>query len=218
MELVGLLRSRPGWTEAMERLRELRDERGTVAAEEARGYANRYEGRRGAMVFDVVASRQRRYTTRVVSMVERFSNDRSDLSLRALATEGPGVGWGLRSGEGETMQNVASGLGRYCDDHGLDDEAGVRAWAAATTSVVDAHRLDPYVGSVSGIGPALFAYLRMRSGGDGIKPDVRVRKALNDLGFGVPPGDAALLRLAAGVAAECGISLLELDQMLWGRP
>ncbi len=121
----------------------------------------------------------------------------------------------MRAGEGETMRGVAAGLVRYCDDHGLDTEAGVRSWADATAGLVEVHRLDPFVGEVKGIGPALFAYLRMRAGGDGLKPDVRVRRALKHVGFNPPAGDVALLRIGAGAASELDVSLLELDQLLW---
>ncbi len=79
--------------------------------------------------------------------------------------------------------------------------------------------LDPYVGSVTGIGIALFCYLRMRSGADAIKPDVRVRKALEQFSFTIPAGGAALLAVSSVLAAELGVSRLVLDQLLWtARP
>ena len=71
------------------------------------------------------------------------------------------------------------------------------------------------MGAVSGIGIALFAYLRMRSGADGLKPDVRVRKHLARLGFPSPQGEVALVLLGEAVAEEAGIRRLELDQLLW---
>lgn len=215
MYLLEVLRARPGWSNAVHLLQELQGNHGQAAAIEAAGYSEVYRDRRGAMVFDVVASRQRRYRSRVQPMVTAFSDEPQARDLRRLAADGPGPGWGLRAGEGETMQNVARGLIRYCDDHSLDIENGVRNWAAATHELVEVHRLDPYVGEVKGIGPALFAYLRMRAGGDGIKPDIRVRRALNTLGFAPPAGDVALLRIAAAAASEVRVSLLQLDQLLW---
>ena len=76
-------------------------------------------------------------------------------------------------------------------------------------------RLDRYVGSVSGIGVALFAYARMRSGADALKPDRRVREHLRRLGFPTPAGEGALLLVGEAAAEEVGIHRLALDQLLW---
>jgi hypothetical protein len=57
--------------------------------------------------------------------------------------------------------------------------------------------------------------LRMRSGADALKPDVRVRRRLRGLGFRTPTDDAALLLMAEVAAAEVGLSRFELDQLLW---
>jgi hypothetical protein len=100
-------------------------------------------------------------------------------------------------------------------DRGLDEEAAVKEWAESVGELVHATRLDPYVGAVSGIGPALFAYLRMRCGADALKPDLRVHRALVDLGFLVPGDEHALLVVSTAAAAELGISRLVLDQLLW---
>lgn len=75
--------------------------------------------------------------------------------------------------------------------------------------------LDPIVGSVKGVGPALFAYMQMRSGGDAVKPDLRVTRGLRRLGFIVPGGMHATLVVARAAAAEIGTTLLVLDQLLW---
>lgn len=215
MDLLDLLRERDGWSTAVESLRAVHATHGAEAKKRAAQYGRVYVGRRAAMVFDVVASRQRRYEQRVVPLVERFALLPAAESLNALAAHGPGPGFGLRSGEPETMQHVAAGLVLFAERQGLDDEEAVRRWAERTKSVVEAPGFDPYVGTVKGIGVALFGYLRMRSGGDGIKPDLRVRRALADLGFEPPLGEVALLRTATAAAAELGISLLELDQLLW---
>lgn len=60
------------------------------------------------------------------------------------------------------------------------------------------------VGCVKGIGLALFAFMRMRSGADVIKPDIRVKKAMVSLGFVVSNDDHALLVLAKAAAQEIG--------------
>lgn len=79
-----------------------------------------------------------------------------------------------------------------------------------------APKLDPYVGSVSGIGPALFAYMRILCGADTIKPDVRVIREIRALGVAIPLGDAIAGFVVAGcLAYELEISLIELDQLLW---
>ncbi|WP_134124148.1 hypothetical protein [Kribbella kalugense] len=197
----------------MSNLRAVLDQHGVEAEERAKDYANVYAGRRAAMVFDVVASRQRRYLQRVLPMVERY--EASMPTLSSLAANGPGQGHSLRHGEPETMQAVAAGLLRFATDYGLAEEDAVKAWADGVDELVHAIRLDPYVGSVSGIGPALFAYLRMRCGADALKPDLRVHRALVNLGFLVPREEHALLVASEAVASELGISRLVLDQLLW---
>ena len=205
----------PQWADAITRLRGLLDRHGAEAREQAAGYVAQYQGKRASMVFDVVASRQRRYETRVLPMVEAFTHSPAAVSLRTLAHEGPGSGHGLRSGEGATMQAVAAGLVKFAAEHDLDDDDGARAWADSAAPFEHAPKLEPYVGATNGIGPALFAYLRMRSGADALKPDLRVRESLNRLGFGVPNDEHAILIVAHAAAADLGISRLVLDQLLW---
>lgn len=69
---------------------------------------------------------------------------------------------------------------------------------------------------VSGISPALFAYMRMRCSANALKPDVRVAGELRDLGFRVP-GNGQSVFVSRAAAAELQMSLLCLDQLLWGR-
>jgi hypothetical protein len=104
---------------------------------------------------------------------------------------------------------------RFATDHDLGEEEAVKTWANGVGELVHAIRLDPYVGVVGGIGPALFAYLRMRCGADALKPDLRVHRALVDLGFLVPRDEHALLVVSAAAASELRISRLVLDQLLW---
>ena len=80
-----------------------------------------------------------------------------------------------------------------------------------------APKLDPVVGGVPGIGPALFAYMRMRCGADALKPDLRVADALRNLGFESAGDPHSILVVARAAATELGVSLLVLDQLLWGR-
>lgn len=178
-------------------------------------YGSVYTGARAAMVFDVVASRQRRYESRVVEMVRDFRGTPQSRGLAALAEDGPVGDFGLRAGEADTMRSVAAGLNRYAAERGLGDDDGCRGWAEEVAPLAHAHCLDPYVGAVKGIGPALFAYARMRSGGNALKPDLRVRAVFRRLGFGVPANDHAVLVVAGAAAAELRVSLLVLDQLLW---
>jgi hypothetical protein len=211
----GAFRDLPGWTDATENLRRLTEQRGAWAEERGAAYAAVYQGRRAAMVFDVVVSRQRRYIPVVLPLVERFSATPAAASLEAFAHLGPQDGFGLMSGEARTMQDVSRGLLRFCERYGHDEESGVSHWAAFADPFEHAPKLDPYLGSVKGIGLALFAYMRMRSGADAIKPDVRVRKSLGRLGFRIPAGDHALLLVAQAAAREVGLTRLALDQLLW---
>jgi hypothetical protein len=165
------------------------------------------------MVFDVVAS-QRRYKARVLLMVAAFGQTPAASSVRALAEQGPGLGHGLRSGEEATMRAVASGLVTFASERDLDDDDAARAWATSAP-FEHAPKLEPYVGSVSGIGPALLAYLRMLSGADALKPDSRVLKGLNHLRFEVPNDGHAILIVATAATADLGVSRLVLDQLLW---
>jgi hypothetical protein len=203
------------WGDGMTNLRHLYEQNGEEACARAAAYGQVYGGRRAVMVFDVVASRQRRYTQRVEPMVKKFAATPAAKSLASLAEHGPGDGYGLRAGEAETMQQVAAGLTRYLTEHGLGEEEGVLCWATGATAFEHASKLEPYVGSVSGMGPALLGYLRMRSGADAIKPDLRVRDGLNQLGFKVPNEAHAILVVAHAAAEALGVPLLVLDQLLW---
>ncbi|RAO08397.1 hypothetical protein GUI43_04046 [Micromonospora noduli] len=115
------------------------------------------------------------------------------------------------------MSTTACRLLRFADEHGLSEDDACRAWATSVDVLKHAYMLDPYVGSVKGIGLALFSYLRMRCGADALKPDVRVQKALNALGFNVPNNPHAILVIAESAAAEIGTNALVLDQLLWSR-
>jgi len=201
----------------MGNLRVAWDANGALATEKAAAYSQRFAGDRASMVVDVVASRQRRYTTRVASLVAEFRTS-GVTALVDLETAQEVPISGLRSGEADTMRAVAAGLlawGAAKAAPIISDDDLVTGWASWAAPFDLAPSIDSYVGSVKGIGPALYAYLRMRSGGDGIKPDLRVRKRLVDLGFAVPRGDTGLLLLAWAAAEDLGVRRLQLDQLLW---
>ncbi|HLR95839.1 MAG TPA: hypothetical protein VK053_15045 [Jiangellaceae bacterium] len=215
-DLLTLLRKREGWSEAVARLRNLAESSGDDARRAADAYARVYEGRRGAMVFDVVASRRRNYPKRVIPMVAWWEDVVPEPTLSALASTPLDAGdFGLMTAEPSTMRSVAQNLLDFAEETGQSDDEACRQWAEGVEGLQHAHNLDPIVGSVSGIGTALFAYMRMRCGANTLKPDVRVAKALRGLGFATPGDSHSVITIAQGAAAEIGFDLLSLDQLLW---
>jgi hypothetical protein len=200
----------------MDRLRQLYAQGGAAAQEAAVRYGQKYAGRRGAMVVDVVASRQRNYLSKVRRIVDRWREEAKEPTLAWLAANPPDrARLGLMASEPKTMRQVAENLSAFARSRRLDEEKGCYLWAKKVDGLEHAHGLDPVVGGVSGIGPALFALMRMHCGGNAIKPDLRVRRELRHLGFMVPGGEHAILVVAKAAAAELGVDLLVLDQLLW---
>lgn len=213
-----VLRRRPEWQEAVGKLKTLAQRRGPQAHDAAKQYAAVYAGRRGAMVIDVVASRQRPYVSRVLPLVHRWEAVYPAGTLEALADNPPDAAtYGLLPAEPATMRTVARNLLELASSLKLDEDGVCVRWAAGVRGLEHAHTLDPVVGAVPGIGPALFAYLRMRCGADALKADVRVAKRLRELGFVVPGDVHSIMVLARAAAAEIDFDLLALDQLLWSR-
>lgn len=197
--------------------------RGPISLDRARelaaGYAARYRGRRGSMVVDVVASAARNYDRVKGAIVPGFEALGGGSDLAALASADPAAlkRLGLRAGEPATMVAVAQGLLRFGAEHGLEgDETICAAWAERAEEWRRTPKLDPHVG-VKGIGIALYAYLRMRSGADAIKPDTWVASLLERHGAPIrDPKDALeVLECAEQVARAARIDRLVLDQLLW---
>lgn len=211
-----ILRENAFWTDATTNLAELFARQGQTAHSRASDYAKVYADRRGSMVVDVVASRQRRYVGRVLKIVERWEADSPNTSLRTLADCGIDARtYGLQDAECTTIKTVATNLSEFGSEMGLTDNEACKAWADRCEGVEHAPSLDPVVGNVKGIGPALFAYMRMRSGSSAIKVDVRVRKSLRSLGFKIPDSDHATIVVARAAAESIDVDLLVLDQLLW---
>ena len=210
---------RVGWDTAMENLRAAWEVGGPNAIAQAEQFAARYAGRRAAMVFDCVISRQRGYR-RVEKLVEHFETTENAASLAELARLGPGEGspehhYPFMPGEAATIQAVAAGLVRYGEERGLDEEIAVRQWAVEAGQFERDPHGDPYVGT-KGIGVALFAYLRMRCFADAIKVDSRVKAVMGSLLFPLADGsDMSVLCVCGAAATELGVSRLQLDQLLW---
>jgi hypothetical protein len=215
-DVLTVLRRRTEWGSAVGKLHDLLAQHGEEARRRAQGYGRFYQGRRGSMVLDVVTSRQRRYQGRVLRLVAQWEAGNDEHSLRWLSSHEPAAGlYGLRPGEPNTIATVARNMAAFADDLDISEDQACKRWADDVVGLVHAPRLDPIVGAVPGIGPALFAYLRMRSSSDALKPDLRVRKGLRQLGFHVPADEHAILLVAHAAAAEATISLLVLDQLLW---
>jgi hypothetical protein len=214
--ILNVLRGRPEWPTATARLRQLYAQGGAAAQERAARYGQKYTGQRGATVVDFIASRQRNYLFKVPRIVNSWRKEAREPTLAWLAANPPDrARLGLMASEPETMCQVAENLVAFSRSRELDEDEGCHTRAEDVDRLEHAHRLDPVVGGVSGIGPALFAYMRMRCGGDAIKPDVRVGRELRHLGFEVPAGEHAILVVAKAAAAELGVDLLVLDQLLW---
>jgi hypothetical protein len=214
--VLDVLRDRPEWPTAVARLRQLYAQGGAAAEEAAARYGQKYAGQRGAMVVDVVASRQRNYLSKVHRIVNRWREEAREPTLGWLAANPPDrARLGLMASEPETMRQVAGNLVAFAQSRGLDEEEGCYLWAEEVDGLEHVHGLDPVVGGVSGIGPALFALMRMHCGGNAIKPDLRVRRELRRLGFEVPAGEHAVLVVAKAAAADLGVDVLVLDQLLW---
>ena len=191
-----------------------------LAEKLAKQYFSRYKGRRGSMVVDVVASAWRNYDRVEKQIVPAFEKSVRTPSLKALAQTTPNIP-GLRNGEAAAMQAAAAGLLRFAAEKRSgavgDDEKIVKAWAKYAEPFRFETKIEPYVGSVKRVGPALFAYLRMRAGADAIKADVWVARVLQQHGakFKKVTDVIEVTRVAEAVAAAAGLSRLTLDQMLW---
>lgn len=199
----------PNWDEAVAVIQQaLRTNPGIRL--KASKVGSNYQGRRGLMVVDCVASRQRKYKEYVVpKLLPQYEAKAMDLSLKSLASKSPS--WlPLRSGEAMTMKKVAKQLLQYGESVGLRDEEEICVtWAA------DSRATEELV-QIKGIGPALLQYLRMLCGADSLKVDIRVIENLAKTGLPVnwftPDG---VLELCKELAKEANCSLIELDQVLW---
>lgn len=169
-----------------------------------------YRDKRGLMVVDVVASRQRRYESYVVpKLLPQYEMKAKDLSLKALAETSP-IWLPLKDQEAQTMSEVAKRIldfGERCNI--ADENEMANSWAKDQQAVED-------MKNVFGIGPALLEYMRMLCGADSLKVDVRVIKGLRVLGLPTDLFTAdGVLTLAVQLSREIPCSLVELDQCLW---
>lgn len=156
---LDVLSRNPSWALGTANLSVLNQKQGDQARSRAESYGTVYEGRRGAMIVDVVASRQRKYTARVLPTVRRWEESSPDSSLATLAADGIDArSFGLQDSEAETIQTVAKNLAGFTSGNHIDEDQACKLWASNTGGVEHAPDLDVIVGAVKGIGPALFAY------------------------------------------------------------
>lgn len=213
---LSYLRQWPSWAAAIEALATLAAPSATDQAEvDAAALQSRYVGARGLMVVDAVLSSQRKYDSRVLALIESIKSRTSDYSLESAATDMPLDGLPLRRYEEATIRGVAQGLRQRAKNSRLDDDLTVQKWAKEVEPIRFAPKLDQDV-CVKGIALALYAYLRMLSGADAIKPDGRVIGGLCRLGFRLRQDDSVgALLIAEAAAEEVNLSRIHLDQLLW---
>jgi uncharacterized protein with LGFP repeats len=119
-QVAGLLRADPQWSHAVEKLRELIRDYGAEAHTRARNYAAEYGNARGAMIVDVVASRQRRYTKRVRNIVSDWKAHNAEHTIAWLATNPlQREIYGLSNNEVGTIHEVANRLCGFAAQVGL---------------------------------------------------------------------------------------------------
>jgi hypothetical protein len=199
----------PNWNYAVEQVKRVLVSDKDVK-KKAQDYGLIYKNRRGLMVVDVVASRQRKYLEYVVpKLLPQYEAKAADLSLLSLAKKAP-IWMPLRTGEAKVMQSVAKVLLDFGNRGRIKDENDIcLAWAEDSSAHSD-------ILDIKGIGPALLQYLRMRSGADSVKIDVRVMEELKNLRLPVDWFTSdGLLQICTELAREASCSLVELDQVLW---
>lgn len=199
----------PGYLSAVEQLRQTLTSHPQLKIKAA-NLGVQYQGRRGLMVVDVVASRQRRYEAYVLSkLLPLYESQATDMSLQSLAESSPD--WlPLREREAATMSEVAKQILSFGSAQQIKTEDEMcLAWATNSQAIAQMRE-------VFGIGPALLEYLRMLCGADSLKVDIRVTNGLNVLGIKTEWFTTeGVLALAVELSRDIPCTLVELDQCLW---
>jgi hypothetical protein len=100
-------------------------------------------------------------------------------------------------------------LAAFCHEIGATDQEALRAWAASADFSRD------FKGRVKGLGIAVFNWLVMRLGVETAKPDVQVRRFVeNCLGKRISSDDE-LVALVVGAAGVLDKPVRELDWAIW---
>jgi hypothetical protein len=116
----------------------------------------------------------------------------------------------------ERQWHVARGIATVLAGIGGDDKEALRRWARASDPT--RMREDP-IGSIKGVGPVTFHYLRAMGGVDTVIPDRVVKKVINNLlaETGRPPSwrDIDFIRSVEEVAQITGLRRVELCWLAW---
>ena len=144
-EISDLFHSAPDWRGSVEKLRDLDREHGGDARDRALNYAAVYSGARGAMIVDVVASRQRRYQSRVMQIVSDWKNANAEHTIAWLADHRPErEDYGLADNEVDTIQEVAKRLCSFAA-HRRANSSGAAARSKASVKPESGHAAkDPF--------------------------------------------------------------------------
>ncbi|MFC4544188.1 hypothetical protein ACFO5R_19865 [Halosolutus amylolyticus] len=164
-----------------------------------------------------------RFVGGIVPSVERFRDafvetDRvtrfADLAAIDLADDDLVAAFGAQR-KRHVLLETASVLADRPED---DDLAALQAWAATADHY--RYEADP-IGSISGVGPATFQYLRQLAGVDTVRPDPELRHLVDALADDLPSAPlstaTALHTIAAGewLAYRTHYSPLEIDRIAW---
>jgi hypothetical protein len=101
-------------------------------------------------------------------------------------------------------------LAAFLTGEHLRTQDDLRAWAERSDYQQD------FAGRVPGLGPAAYQSLLMRLGVDTVKPDVHVRRFVEEV-VGHPVTDPELVRAVTEAARRLGRSARELDSAIWER-
>jgi hypothetical protein len=190
---------------------------GERATADVADFQARYAAMPCAAVVDAVLSVRKNYVRDVTPAMNTWMAANPAATLAALASSGAGtvVGKPATWKGHATIRGVAEALLNFGGTDATDN-LRMRAWAVHAVPFRYHYRLDA-VGAVSGIGPALFSYLLMRSGADALKPDSRVKKQLKNSGLTttVRINDLDALFLAEAMAEELQVARLWFDKLLW---
>jgi hypothetical protein len=99
-------------------------------------------------------------------------------------------------------------LAAYFRRIGVVDQPSLRRWAGRALFGRD------FEGRVRGLGIAVFQWLVMRQGIETVKPDVHIRRFVEQA-LGRSPRDREVIALLEAVARELGIKAYELDWRIW---
>lgn len=113
--------------------------------------------------------------------------------------------WGNRHW---TRAQMLRGLTDYFEGQGIDAIDKLRDWAARSDFTRD------FEGRVKGLGPTVYRWLVMRLGVETVKPDVHIRRFVEDcLRRGVT--DDEIVEVVCAAARELGMRTYELDWSIW---